>query len=123
MYSWFAIQKYLGEALQMLITRQRQEDKSMPKFLIEVPHEEEAMACTRAVRILLESGSHFLTHAEWGCKDGVHKAWLFADVDNKDQALAIVPPAYRSQTRIVQLNHFSIQEVDELVRYHGGLVR
>lgn len=69
--------------------------QSMPKFLIEVPHEEETVSCTRAVKIFLESGSHFLTHADRGCKDGEHKAWLFADVDSKDKARAILPPAYR----------------------------
>jgi len=49
----------------------------MPRFLIEVPHEEETVACARAVKVFLDSGSHFLTHADWGCKDGEHKAWLF----------------------------------------------
>jgi len=46
----------------------------MPRFLIEVPHEEETVACARAVKIFLESGSHFLTQADWGCKDGEHEA-------------------------------------------------
>lgn len=91
----------------------------MPKFLIEVPHEEEILACARAVKIFLESGSHFMTHAEWGCKDGVHKAWLFADVDNKEQARAILPPAYRHDAKIVQLNHFTVEEIDDLIKYHG----
>jgi len=44
----------------------------MEKFLIEVPHEAEALACARAVRILLTTGSHFLTNADFGCSDGVH---------------------------------------------------
>lgn len=92
----------------------------MPKYLIEVPHEAETLACARAIKIFLESGSHFLTHAEYGCKDGVHKAWFFADVDNKEQARAIVPPAYRAHAKIVLLNQFSVQEIDELIRYHGG---
>lgn len=91
----------------------------MPKYLIEVPHEAEVQACARAVKIFLESGSHFMTHAEWGCKDGEHKAWFFADVDNKDQARAILPAAYRPHAKIVQLNHFTIQEIDELTRFHG----
>jgi hypothetical protein len=95
-------------------------DQSMPKYLIEVPHEAETLACARAVKIFLESGSHFLTHADWGCKDGEHKAWLFADVDNKDQARAIVPAAYRAHAKIVQLNPFSMEEIDDLIRHHGG---
>jgi hypothetical protein len=90
----------------------------MPRFFIEVPHEEEVVACAHAVKIFLESGSHFLTHADWGCKDGVHKAWFIADVDSKEQARAIVPPAYRPRTTIVQLNKFSLEEIDELLGYH-----
>lgn len=92
----------------------------MPRFLIEVPHEEEIVACAHAVKIFLESGSHFLTHADWGCKDGVHKAWFIAEVDNKEQARAIVPAAYRSRAKIVQLTKFTIEEIDELLRYHRG---
>lgn len=38
----------------------------MARFLIEVPHEPEAVACARAVEIFLRTGSHFLTHADWG---------------------------------------------------------
>ena len=50
----------------------------MPRFLIEVPHEPEQLACARTVKIFLNTGSHFLTHADWGCMDGDHKAWFIA---------------------------------------------
>jgi hypothetical protein len=90
----------------------------MTRFLIEVPHEAETVACARVVKIFLESGSHFLTHADWGCRDGEHKAWFVADVDTKEQARAILPPAYRPQAKIVQLNHFTLEEIDDLLRYH-----
>lgn len=90
----------------------------MPRFLIEVPHEEETVACAHAVKIFLESGSHFLTHADWGCKDGDHKAWMLVEVDDKEQARAILPSAYRPHAKIVQLNYFTLDEIDELLRYH-----
>jgi len=92
----------------------------MPRFLIEVPHEEEIVACAHVVEIFLKTGSHYLTHADWGCKDGVHKAWIIAEVDNKDQAKAILPPAYRHDATIVQLNKFTMDEIEELLRYHKG---
>ncbi|MGF1643386.1 MAG: hypothetical protein ACFCUJ_07040 [Thiotrichales bacterium] len=92
----------------------------MPRFLIEVPHEENTLACAKVVKVFLERGSHFLTHADWGCKDGDHKAWLTVDVDSKEQARAILPPAYRHDAKIVQLNHFTLEEIDELLRYHGA---
>ena len=73
-------------------------------------------ACARAVEIFLKSGSHFLTHADWGCKDGEHKAWILVEVDSKDEARAIVPPAFRSQTKVVQLNEFTMEEIGDFLR-------
>ena len=92
----------------------------MARFMIEVPHEAEERACIRAVKILLESGSHFLTKADFGCKDGVHKAWIIVEVDDKHAAQMILPPAYRSQANIVELNYFSIEELDELQKFHSS---
>jgi len=90
----------------------------MARFLIEVPHEDQAKACLLAVKVLLSSGSHYLTNAEFGCLDGEHKAWIIVEVDSKEQALFILPPVYRSRARIVQLNKFSLQEIEELLAAH-----
>jgi hypothetical protein len=86
--------------------------------MIEVPHEAEEAACARAAKILLESGSHFLTHADFGCRDGVHKAWIVVDVDSKLDARNMVHPAYRQSASVVALNKFSIEELDELITHH-----
>lgn len=90
----------------------------MPKFLIEVPHETEVVSCLRAIRVLLESGSHFLTHADFGCQDGVHKAWIVVDADSKDEARNTLPPLYRRQATIVQLCKFGLEELPDLIRHH-----
>jgi hypothetical protein len=92
----------------------------MAKFLIEVPHESEVVSCARAVKVLLESGSHFLTHAEFGCQDDVHKAWIVVDVDSKDEARGLLPPVYRRHATIVQLCRFGLDELDDLIRRHEG---
>ena len=92
----------------------------MARFLIEVPHQANTAACERAVRILLNTGSHFLSHADWGCLDGVHKAWLIMDLESKEQARNILPPAYRRQAQIVQLNEFTMEQIDEIARHHTG---
>jgi hypothetical protein len=92
----------------------------MPKFLIEVQHEDDVIACMKAVQIFLTSGSHFLTNAEWGCYDGDHHSWMIVDVGSKDEARAIVPPGMRAQTRVVQLNRFTMEEIDEILRKHKG---
>lgn len=92
----------------------------MPRFLIEVPHEAEESACIKAIRTFLRTGSHFLTNADWGCKDGEHKAWIIIDVETKNEAAMIVPHSYRPGSKVTQLNHFSLQEVGELRDYHQG---
>ena len=88
------------------------------RFLIEVPHEEAPVACARVVDVFLKTGSHFLTTADWGCKDGVHKAWIVVEVDSKEEARGIVPPAFRAQARIVQLNAFTLEEVESILHDH-----
>jgi hypothetical protein len=90
----------------------------MPRFLIEVPHDAEVVACARVVDIFLKSGSHFLTHADWGCLDGEHKAWIVADVNSRDEARGLLPPALRSHAKIVQLNYFTMEDIDEILRQH-----
>ncbi len=90
----------------------------MARFLIEVPHEAERIACARVVETFLKTGSHFLTHADWGCKDGEHKAWIIADVDSKDEARSILPASLRSQAKIVQLNYFTLEGLDAILGQH-----
>jgi hypothetical protein len=91
----------------------------MSKFLIEVPHDPDTMACTKVIQVFAASGSHFLTHADWGCLDGDHRAWMIANVDSKDDARAIVPPAFRARAHIVELAQFSIDQIDMLMEHHG----
>jgi hypothetical protein len=90
----------------------------MPRFLIEVPHEDSIVVCLRAVDVFLRSGSHFLTHADWGCKDGNHKAWLVVDVESRDEAANIIPPMFRAQAKIVQLNAFTLAEIEGMMQRH-----
>jgi hypothetical protein len=92
----------------------------MTRFLIEVPHEADVAECTRAVEVFLSTGSHFLSNADWGCLDGVHKAWITLEADDKEEARLVVPPAYRHQARIVALNKFTLEDIDEIRRYHRG---
>jgi hypothetical protein len=90
----------------------------MARFLIEVEHEAEAGACDRAAQVLLTSGSHYLTHADWGCLDGVHTAWLIVEVETRELARAIVPPAHRARARVVALSHFALDQVDMFLAHH-----
>ena len=90
----------------------------MAKYLIEVPHEAKKEACEEAVRIFLNTGSHFLTNADWGCKDGEHKAWFILNTDSKEEAQNILPPAFRHQAKIVKLIKFSTDDLEKNIQYH-----
>lgn len=90
----------------------------MPRFLIEVRHEASQLACARAVEVFLKTGSHFFTHADWGCRDGEHKAWIIVEVDSRDEARGILPPVFRPQAKIVQLNWFTLEEIDGFLRQY-----
>jgi hypothetical protein len=90
----------------------------MARYLIEVRHESDVESCARCVQVFLASGSHLLTHADWGCLDGQHYAWIIADLANKDEALRLVPPAFRADTRIVGLNKFTMETLDSIMSRH-----
>ncbi len=94
----------------------------MARFLIEVPHGPEVTECALAIKVLLSTGSHYLTHADFGCLDGEHKAWIVVEVDSKKEALFILPPVYRPQAKIVQLNKFSLREIEEILEHHEAPV-
>ena len=88
------------------------------RFLIEVSHDPTPAACARVVDVFLTSGSHYLSHADWGCRDGEHKSWITVEVDSKEDARRILPPALRAQAHIVQLNFFQLDEIREILRQH-----
>lgn len=85
----------------------------MARYLIEVPHEDSREACQRAIQTFLATGSHFLTHADWGCMDDEHKAWIIVDVESKQDALYILPPAFRRHAKIVALHRYSPEKIDQ----------
>lgn len=92
----------------------------MAKYLIEITHEAKELECALAIQILLKTGSHFLTNAEWGCLDGEHRGWIIVDLDSKEEVRRILPPAYRNQAKIVKLNRFTMEEIDKIISHHQG---
>jgi hypothetical protein len=92
----------------------------MNKYLIEVPHGANKKACNEAIRVFLETGSHFLTHADWGCKDGEHKAWLIVEVESKEDAMFILPPFFRHDAKITQLTTFTAKDIEKSGELHNA---
>ena len=90
----------------------------MPRYLIEVNHENKKEACDLAVHAFLATGSHFMTHADWGCGDAVHKAWFIAELDSKEEAMRILPPLFRENAKVIALKRFSMGTLDETRDQH-----
>jgi hypothetical protein len=92
----------------------------MSRFLIEVPHDDNAQACVRAIEAFHRTGSHFLTHADWGCQDGDHRAWVIVEVDSREEACNVIPPTLRPQAKVVKLNAFSATALEQLLEEYGS---
>lgn len=92
----------------------------MPRYLIEVAHDADSRGCKHVVKEFLDTGSHYLSHAEWGCQDGVHKAWMIVETDDREQAKAVVPPFLRPHTKIIRLNRFFTDEMGAILTSHRG---
>ncbi len=92
----------------------------MPRFYIEIPHEPDKTSCLKAIKVLKETGSHFLTNAEYGCLDGDHSARLIVELDKKEEALMVIPRAYRENARVIMLTCFDLEKVDRALELHSN---
>ena len=92
----------------------------MPRFMVESSHEREdpseplSGACLRAFEEAVAQGSHYLTHAEFGCEDGVHKSWVFVDAEDKEEARRMVPAGGRATAIIVRVRQITPDEIRKL---------
>jgi hypothetical protein len=92
----------------------------MERFLIQVPHDPAPLACAKVVQVFLNTGSHYLRGADWGCGDGDHTAWMIVDADSREEARQVVPPVFRPEARVVKLSKFTVEEIEQILRQHGG---
>lgn len=90
----------------------------MSRFLIEVPHENNQQSCDRAIQAFQKTGSHFLANADWGCLDGVHKAWITIELDSKEEAINILPAWFREKATVITLQKFAFGTLDKSIKQH-----
>jgi len=79
----------------------------MPKFLIEVSQESDALARKRIKDSVRKLGSHFATSADWIRKAGVCTGTMVVETDDKWRALGVVPPNMRPHAHIFRLEPVS----------------
>ena len=90
----------------------------MARYMLEVDHENTPESCVLAVELFLGSGSHFLTQTDWGCMDGDHRAWAIVEADTKDQARGVLPTALRPHAKVIKLNSFTPEQLDQMRGTH-----
>ena len=83
----------------------------MANYLIEIPHSENTFECKQVIKLFVESGSHLLANAHWGCKAGIHKSWFIGDFENKEDAVQIIPPFLRHTANIIELTTFTKADI------------
>ena len=79
----------------------------MDRYLVVSPHTEGD--CTKALQLVEATG--YITHFDWGCKDGVHTGWAIVEADNRSEAVMSVPSLVRPMAHAVKLTKFSPDEV------------
>lgn len=94
----------------------------MEKFLIEIRNGGDRASCLRSIQSFLSSRSHFVTSVEWGCIEGEHKAWLIIKTGNREDAMRIIPAAYRQNAKITRLHKFTGKEINESMLEQPSLV-
>ena len=82
----------------------------MERFIIIAPHTN--AECIEALQQMLFTG--YLTHFDWGCKDGDHTGWAIIEAENAKEALMVVPPSQRQTARAVHLTKFLGEEVEKM---------
>jgi hypothetical protein len=79
----------------------------MKRFLVISHHTAED--CVRALKEVLAIG--YLTHFDWGCKDGVHTGWAVLEAETKDEAMMSVPTFLRPSAQVVRLTKYHPETV------------
>jgi hypothetical protein len=82
----------------------------MKRFIVISHHT--AADCVMALKEVLAIG--YLTHFDWGCKDGTHTGWAILEAENKAEAMMSVPTFLRKQAEVVQLTKFRPETVEAM---------
>ncbi len=88
----------------------------MARYIIEASHDHTPAACLRLLDAFAKAGAHYLTHTDWGCLAGVHKAWIMVEAENDGDARLMVPPVIRDSALLVRLNKFTPEQIRELIQ-------
>jgi len=79
----------------------------MDRFLVKSSHE--PADCRKVVKNVYAEG--YLYNCDWGCKAGVHKAWVTIEAESESQALWVVPHSLRANAKATKVVKFDAEMV------------
>ena len=82
----------------------------MDRYLVISPHT--TGDCANTLKQVLAAG--YITHFEWGCKDGEHIGWVILEAESAKEAVMVVPSFQRATAKAIRLNKFSPEEVEKM---------
>jgi hypothetical protein len=50
--------------------------------------------------------------------DGIHKAWIIIELENKEAALLLIPPWYRQKAEVITLQKLALDKPTEAFKQH-----
>ena len=74
----------------------------MNRYIVIAPHTPEG--CTKTIVQVEAMG--YITHFDWGCKDGEHCGWVVIEAENAKEALLVVPSFDRHLAKAIKLTKF-----------------
>jgi hypothetical protein len=77
----------------------------MEKYLVVSEHT--LQDCVMAVDHFRKYHMNFMTHFEWGCKDGDHNAYAIIEAESHEHAVMAVPPAFRGKAKAIKVVRFT----------------
>jgi len=86
----------------------------MDRYLVISHHTAED--CRMAVKHFLKYHANYMTHFDWGCKDGVHDAFAIIEADSHEMAKMSVPPLLRDKATVIRLVQFRPEQFPELTK-------
>ncbi len=84
----------------------------MTQYLMEVSHTD--AECMQGLNTIVEWGMHLLHHTWFGCAVGVHTGWLQLEANTEAEARGVLPPATRSQARVVEVQKLTPDQIKAL---------
>lgn len=84
----------------------------MAQYIIEMRHD--AGQCMQALNECQQQSDELLQAAQFGCRSGVHTAWVQVRAESPEQARMMLPQSQQNTARVVQVEQFTQQQLQQM---------